>query len=86
MTPREAWEAFWLWIDEKRVIRRASLGLTFWLTIHIAFWSMHFAETQTARSGGDIAAILAAIWGPMGILQGAVFAFYSKARSAEETQ
>ena len=85
MTPREAWEAFWLWIDEKRVIRRAVLFLMLYWTGTTLAWSIHFAETSL-RPGVDVAAILAAIWGPMGLLQGAVFAFYSKARSAEETQ
>ena len=80
---REIWEGFWKFVDEKRVIRRAVLFLVLYWTGTTLEWSIHFAEVS-ARHGTDVATILAAIWGPMGLLQGAVFGFYSRARSAQE--
>jgi len=77
------WEEFWKWIDEKRVIRRIVLFAMLYLTFELSTWTMHFAEAST-KTGGDIAAILAAIWGPMSLLQGAVFGFYSNSRSRQE--
>jgi hypothetical protein len=75
--------AFWDWFDkrdvDKHIVAMTTLGVTF----GVIRWSMIYAESNPARSGTDIAAILAAINVPLMALQTAVISFYFKARTVE---
>ena len=80
---RQAWTAFWDFVDQRTVVRRVALGIVFWMTIEAFFWTFEFAKTSP-RPGGDVAAIIGVIWAPLTALQGAVIAFYNSARQGAQ--
>lgn len=86
---------FWDWIDDRDIDKHATaLGLIVffcWMTVDMVLWGYRFAQDWLKLanegkniSGTEVAAVLAAIGGPWGILTGAVLsavvAFYFKAR------
>lgn len=75
--------AFWDFVDTRAVVRRIMTLGTFSLTVHVIVWAVWFATTSP-RSGGDIALIIAAVMGPVNVLQGYMFARYSQARQREK--
>lgn len=72
--------AFWQFIDDRAIVRRIVLFVTLWMTWDSFTWAARFAE-HTAKSGMDVAAIVAAVTGPIAALQAAVFKVYSDGRS-----
>lgn len=67
----------WDWLDKRQVLRRVAFVWVLWLTGQFAAWTMDFAS-HSPRGGVDVAAIIAAVWAPMGLLQAAVFKFYDE--------
>lgn len=67
--------------NKQMLVRRVSLVFVLALTALTYKWGMDFAMTS-ARSGVDVAAILAALLTPLTTLQGFIFKFYSEARTA----
>lgn len=70
-------------IDRRQIIRRAAFLWVLWLTGEVAFWTMNFAW-NSSRPGMEVAAIIGAIWLPLGALQGAIFKFYDDTRGKQE--
>lgn len=69
--------SFWQWFEEHHIDSLAVLSVTLVLTIKIALWAMDFAYHISAHlSGTDKAAIIAAVLGPWGLTQAALFKFY----------
>lgn len=69
----------WDWIDDRAIIRRSLTIGTFIAVLITLRWSMGFAETSP-RSGGDVALILGAVWGPLSALMGYTFGQYTASR------
>jgi hypothetical protein len=69
----------WDWIDKRRIIARIVILLTIWLTFRVVDWAMNLPYDLDHRSGTDIALIQAAVLGPWGLLQAAMFRFYTQA-------
>ena len=77
----QALTAVWDWVDTRRIFRRCCVIWCLWMTWRITEWSMGFAEASTARTGIDIAAIIAAVGVPIAALQGLVVRDYFESRS-----
>lgn len=75
----QAVERFWIWIDQRSIVRRIVLFITLWMTWAAFQWAASFAVTS-AKAGIDIAAIIAAVTAPISVLQGYVFKVYSEGR------
>jgi len=77
--------AFWDWLDNRAIIRRVAFFLVMWMLFETLQWTLNFATTSP-RSGGEVAAIIAAVWAPLTALQAAVFALYSSFRGKQQEQ
>jgi hypothetical protein len=77
--------AFWDWFDARDVEKHMVAIFTLYLTYMELTWGMRFAETNAAKPGLEISAILAAIGVPLSALQTAVISFYFKARTGTES-
>ena len=85
------WDGVWLWLHNGVIIRRGTLVFSGYMTLRIVEWMGEFIERAHAAgmSGMEISAIVAAVGTPIGILQGAIFKFYSEGRkevSSKPTQ
>ena len=77
--------AFWDWLDNRAIIRRIAFFLVMWMLFKTLEWTLDFA-TNSPRSGGEVAAIIASVWAPLTALQAAVFALYSSFRGKHREQ
>lgn len=68
-------------IDDRFIVRRFAFFWVMYLTYKILMWSLGYVEANPNKPGLEMAAILGAVWGPMSILQGAVFKFYDDGRN-----
>jgi hypothetical protein len=73
--------AFWDWIDNRLIVRRAMTIGTFVMTMYVISWAMDFAATSS-RVGSDVAMIIGAIMAPLSALMGYLFGAYSGGRQA----
>lgn len=71
--------AFWDWFDSRRIEQHLVAFFTLAISYMALKWSMHYADVNEARSGTDIAAIIAAISVPVATFQGAVIKWYFEA-------
>lgn len=62
-------------MDRRQVLRRVVFLWMIYITTEALRWTYGFA-TGSPRPGLEVAAIIAAIWTPLGLLQGAIFKFY----------
>ena len=69
----------WDFIDKRDIDKHAVAWAVFYVTIRLSIWSVHFA-TYSPRPGGDVAAIIAAVWAPWNLVQAAVINWYFSAR------
>lgn len=67
------------WIDQYQIIRRFVILWLLALTTHVMLWTLEFAW-WSARSGAEVAGVIATIWAPMAALQGFVMSVYTKGR------
>lgn len=69
------------WCDARNFVsvRSFVLYITVWMTWEAFNWAAVFATT-TAKSGSDVALIIAAVTAPISLLQGFVFKTYSESR------
>jgi len=81
MKERVKWAAtgFMDWLDNRTIVRRVLLLVTMWLVIDSYAWCKSFAE-HTSRDGLQIAAIIAAVTGPVTVLLKFVLDNYTEAR------
>lgn len=72
----------WDWIDNRGVIRRATLGLTIWMLYESSTWGHAYAlrALELGKTDAGIAAIMAAITAPATLLAGYVFKAYLDSR------
>lgn len=71
---------FWDFIDSRAIVRRIVLSSTVWMTWLSFEWAMQFA-TETTKSGAEVGLIIAAVTGPVSLLQGFVLKVYSDGRA-----
>lgn len=71
----EAWD----FIDNRQVIRRGAFLWMLYLTGVLLHWSIDYAW-HSNQDGTHIAAVIAAVWTPWTLLQGAIFKFYDQAQ------
>ena len=76
----KALERFWNFVDRRGVVRRMVLGAAIWMTWSVSTWAMAFVEAST-RPGVDLAAIIAAVTGPVTLFGGYVFKAYIVSRA-----
>lgn len=67
------------WIDRYSVVRRLVLAIAIWMTWAVSKWAMWFA-VDNARDGVEIAAIIAAVTGPVTVFGGYVFKVYAESK------
>lgn len=70
---------FWDWIDERHIVRRIVLAVTVYMTYASFVWAANFADT-TDKTGAEVGLIIAAVTGPVSLLQGFVLKVYSESR------
>lgn len=70
---------FWNWLDNRMIVRRLLLIGTMYLVWDSYAWCKSFAE-HTTRDGLQIAAIIAAVTGPVTILLKFVVDNYTEGR------
>jgi len=75
---------FWDFVDNRRIVRRSAFYVMLYITIRTAFWTWEFAAHAGNHTDVGIAAIIAAVWGPITVMQTAVFAFYNSGRTSTE--
>lgn len=73
--------AFWDFVDSRAVVRRIAFFVTILMSWESFVWARDFATT-TAKTGAEVGLIIAAVTGPVSLLQGFVLKVYSDARSA----
>lgn len=66
---------FWDFLDRRGVIQIAVLGVAIWMTWRVSIWAMGYAE-ESERPGIDIAAVIAAVTGPVTVFGGFIFKAY----------
>lgn len=71
---------FWDWVDRRCIVRRIVLGVTVWMVYEAFSWAARFASA-TEKDGAEVGLIIAAVTGPIAVLQGYVFKLYSENRS-----
>lgn len=73
---------FWDWIDNRGVIRRATLGVVIWLNWLAGEHAFEYATAalKVGKTDAGIGAIIAAFTAPAALLAGAVFKSYSESR------
>lgn len=68
---------FWDWVDDRRIVSRAVLAVTLWMSYRSFVWASAYATLAPGGAGtGDIALMLAAVLAPVATLQGYVFKAY----------
>lgn len=72
--------AFFDWVDERDVDKHIVSLIILSGTIQLTLWAEHFAENGN-RPGIEVAAILAAVFAPYMLLQGAALSWYFRART-----
>lgn len=75
---------FWEWIDSRGIVRRVSLGFTFYMTYVSFKWAIEYAAASKLP-GLEVAAVVAAVLAPISYLQKAVFEAYIGSRGKEST-
>jgi hypothetical protein len=72
-------KAFMDFIDDRHVVRRVAFFVMLYMTYESFTWAMHFAET-TEKQGAEVGLIIAAVTGPIALLQKAIVELYNEGR------
>ena len=68
---------FWTWVEHHHLDALSVLVITLTLSIKVMDWAMTYAYIDVpGASGAERAAIIAAVLGPWGLAQAAMFKFY----------
>lgn len=66
-------------VDKHHVVRRIAFFVLLFMTWESFQWAMHFAETTT-KDGAEVGLIIAAVTGPVALLQKSVIELYNSSR------
>lgn len=69
--------------DKHFLFRRVALLVLLYVTADAFAWAKAFAET-TDKSGAELGLIIAAVTGPVALLQRSILDLYNQARAAKE--
>lgn len=69
--------------DKHFLFRRFALLVLLYVTVDAFAWAKHFAEA-TDKSGAELGLIIAAVTGPVALLQRSILDLYNQARAAKE--
>lgn len=72
---------FFDFLDKRSVFRRTAFVWMMWLTTQGTFWCFDYAASKVFADGAQVAAVIAAVMGPLALLQGAIFKWYSETRA-----
>lgn len=68
---------FWQWFDQHHLDALTVLTVTLFLSIKVIDWALEYAYANVpGTSGAERAGIIAAVLGPWGLAQSAMFKFY----------
>lgn len=70
-------------IDRRQIVRRTAFFVLLYMTWESFQWAMHFAET-TDKAGAEVGLIVAAVTGPVALLQRSVIDLYNQSRNSPE--
>jgi hypothetical protein len=74
---RRATSTLWDWAEKRKVAAHVVMAVAVTLTIRIVEWVLDFPyDAVGTYTGMEVAAIQAAVLGPWGLMQGAMFKFY----------
>lgn len=75
---RYAGTSVWDWAEKRKIAAHIVMAVAIGLTIRIAEWAIDFPYAAKAfgYGGQEVAYIQAAVLGPWGLMQGAMFKFY----------
>ena len=68
--------SFWGWAEHHHIDALAVLVVSLWLSVRVVEWAMDMPYDNNTYSGTDIAAIIAAVLTPWGLMQSFLFKFY----------
>ncbi len=68
---------FWDWAERRNIAAHACIAITLYLTIDVIQWAMLFAEQYVERDSNSVGVIIGAVLTPWGIMQAAMFKFYT---------
>ena len=71
---------FWDFIDNRSMVRRFVLLLTVYMSWLSFIWAMEFAAV-TPKTGVEVGLLIAAVTGPISVLQAFVLKVYSDGRN-----
>ena len=70
-------KTFWTWVETHHLDALAVLVIALGISIKVMDWAMDYGyATVPGTSGAERAAIIAAVLGPWGLAQAALFKFY----------
>ncbi len=74
-------KAFFDFIDNRVVVRRAALGISVWLVWDGTRWAQKYAELHADKPGAEIALTITAVTGLTTLLMGYLFKVYTEDRA-----
>ena len=77
-TAKETGSGFWNWGEKRHIPAHIVIATTIWLTWDIVQWAMWFADLHVERDSNTVGVILGAVLTPWGLMQAAMFKFYSE--------
>lgn len=80
-TASQTSRSFWGWFRREHVDGMLVLFVMLWAIVRAVDWAFEFPYDNKAYTGAEVAMILGAVLGPMGILQALLFNIYVKLRS-----
>jgi hypothetical protein len=77
-TAKIASNTLWDWVEKRKVAAHVVMAVAITLTVRIVEWVLDFPYDAAGGTytGQEVAMIQAAILGPWGLMQGAMFKFY----------
>lgn len=85
-TAKATGTGLWDWIEKRHIPAHVVIAVTIWLTIRVVEWAMNFADSNVGRDSNAVGIILGAVLTPWGLMQAAMFKFYSESIKANGQQ
>ena len=75
--PKVVSRTFWEWFEKRHIAAHVCIAVTLWLTVDVIYWAMDFADAHATRDSNSVGVIIGAVLTPWGLMQAAMFAFYT---------
>jgi len=76
--PKIASRTFWEWVERRHIPAHMVIAVTIWLTVRVVEWAMDFPSSYPELKGTDAGLIIGAVMAPWGLMEAAMFKFYSE--------